>query len=102
MTRKNEIERATKEQSVKYKTKNSKELDETIAETIADRSGLQAELDAVLEYLQKIEEECIAKPESYAERASRREAELAGLKEALTILNSETAFIQRRALRGRV
>jgi len=104
MSQKNEIEKASKEQSIKYKGKESKELDQSIAENIADRSGVQAELDAVLEYLSKIEERCIAKAEAYSERVSRREAELAGLKEALTILGSETAFLQLkhgyRTLRG--
>merc|ERR1712060_314103 len=105
MTRRNEIDRATKEQDVKYKAKESKELDKTAAENTADRTNVQAELDAVLEYLAKIEEQCIAKPEAYAERARRREAEIAGLKEALQILESETALIQRltkkhRTLRG--
>merc|ERR1712228_810763 len=95
MSRNNEIERTAKEQSVKYKVKESKELDKSSAENAADRTGVQAELDAVLEYLAKIEEECIAKAETYAERARRHAAEIAGLKQALEILESETAFIQR-------
>merc|ERR1712242_663986 len=60
MSRNNEIERTAKEQSVKYKSKESKELDKSSAENAADRTGVQAELDAVLEYLAKIEEQCIA------------------------------------------
>merc|ERR1719436_2248773 len=60
-TKENEIEKVTKEQDVKYKTKESTELDKTVAETSSDRSGVQDELDAVLEYLKKIEEQCIAK-----------------------------------------
>merc|ERR1712217_655624 len=104
LTRKNEIDRSTKEQDVKYKTKESKELDKSTAESTADRTGVQAELDAILEYLAKIEEQCIAKPEAYSERVRRREAEIAGLKQALEILESETALLQRlkghRTLRG--
>merc|ERR1719270_1390082 len=104
LSRKNEIERTAKEQSVKYKSKESKELDKSAAENAADRTGVQAELDAILEYLAKIEEQCIAKAEPYAERTRRREAEIAGLKQALEILESETALIQRlkkhRKLRG--
>jgi len=104
MTRRNEIDRATKEQDVKYKVKESKGLDKTAGENRQDRTGVQAELDAILEYLAKIEEQCIAKPEAYSERAARREAEIAGLKQALSILESETALLQRlkkhRTLRG--
>merc|ERR1719273_445011 len=104
LSQKNEIEKATKEQGVAYKVKESKSLDKTTSENTADRSAVQAELDAILEYLAKIEEQCIAKPEAYSERVRRREAEIAGLKEALSILESETALLQRlkghRRLRG--
>jgi len=96
-TKENEIEKATKEQDVKYKVKESTELDATVAETSSDRSGVQAELDAVLEYLQKIEAQCIEKAETHAERKARFEAELAGLKQALQVLEEETAFVQKGA-----
>merc|ERR1719433_811415 len=93
-----------KEQDVKYKDKESKQLDESSAELSSDRSGVQAEMDAVQEYLTKIEGQCIAKAETYAARTERREAEIAGLKDALQILESETALVQRgrarRTLRG--
>merc|ERR1712113_1237897 len=102
----NEIERNAKEQEVKYKSSESNGLDKTSGELSADRSSVQAELDAVSDYLSKIESECIHKAETYANRTSRREAELAGLREALQILESETALIQQRAnrhtLRGRM
>jgi hypothetical protein len=106
VSKENEIEKTTKDQDVKYKTKESKELDKTAAELTSDRTGVQAELDAVLEYLSKIEEECIAKAETYEARKERRTAEIAGLKEAFEILESETALVQRKAshktLRGAV
>merc|ERR1711997_1411250 len=102
----NEIETNAKEQDVKYKQKESYDLDKTSGELSADRSGVQAELDAVADYYSKIESECIEKAETYASRTSRRDAEIAGLKEALQILESETALIQQRAnrhtLRGRM
>merc|ERR1719330_1817984 len=103
VTKENEIERATKEQDVKYKDKESKDLDKTSAELNSDLSQVQAELDAVQEYLTGIEGQCIAKAETYATRKERREAEIAGLREALQILESETALVQRsarRTLRG--
>jgi len=102
-TKENEIEKVTKEQDIKYKTEEATGLDKATAEATSDKAGVQEELDAVLEYLKGIEDRCIAKPESYEERVARRDAELAGLKEALTILESETSFLQfksKRTLRG--
>merc|ERR1711957_912276 len=103
-TKENEIEKTTKSQDVKYKAKESKELDKYAAEVKSDRSGVQDELDAVLEYLAKIEKRCIAVAETYEDRAARREAEIAGLKQALDILESETALVQssrkHRSFRG--
>merc|ERR1712176_901821 len=102
----NEIETNAKEQDVKYKSKESSDLDKTSGELTADRAGVQAELDAVLEYLSKIEAECTEKAETYANRKAGFEAEIAGLKEALQILESETALVQKRAsrhaLRGKI
>jgi len=98
-TKENEIEKTTKDQDVKYKVKESTELDKSAAETKSDRSGVQEELDVALEYLKKIEGECIAKAETHEERMARYQAEIAGLKEALQVLESETAFAQVRTSR---
>jgi len=102
-TKENEIEKTTKEQDVKYKTKEATGLDKSNAELTSDKENVEVELSAVNEYLKKIEDECIAKPETYEERKARREAEIAGLKEALTVLEEQTAFVQTkssRTLRG--
>merc|ERR1719410_1306085 len=102
ITKENEIEKTTKDQDVAYKLKESKQLDKESSDNSADRSAVQAELDAVLEYLAGMEAQCIAKPETYAERSRRRAAEIAGLKEALGILESETALVQRSEVHGRL
>jgi len=96
MSQENKVTKAMKEQDVKYKTQESKSLDKTIAEISADRENSNTELSAVLEYDSRIKDRCIAKPETYESRKGRREAEIKGLKEALSILEDETAFVQRR------
>merc|ERR1719353_2641448 len=86
MTQDNEIATTEKETAVKYKTKDQKETESA----------------PIVEYWDKLQPMCVAKPESYAERKKRREAEIAGLKEALRILEEEsgsTAFLQIRAIR---
>jgi len=99
-----EIDRVAKQQDVKHKTKEIKHLDKFSGELTNDRTGVQAELDAVNEYLSKIEGRCSGRAESYAARKAKREDELEGLKKALEILEGETALIQqhtmRHALRG--
>jgi len=102
-TKENEITKSTKEQDVKYKTKEFNGLDKGISEYSSDRSGVETELAAVNTYLSEIEGRCIAKAETYSERKERRAAEIAGLKDALTVLENETALIQKssRVLRLR-
>jgi len=95
VTQENKVIKTTKEQDVKYKTKEFTALDKEVAELTGDRDGAQTELDAVLEYYEKIKDRCIAKPEPYEERKRRREAEISGLKEALSILEGQ-AFLQQR------
>jgi len=104
LSKANEIEKATKSQDEKYKTKNAKGLDKETAETNGDKATTQQELDAVLEYYKNLKGRCVAKAESYGERVKRREAEIAGLKEALSILDGEAVLLQqtsKRMLRGK-
>jgi len=100
-TQENKVETATKEQDVKYKTQEFTALDKAITELSGDKDTASNELEAVLEYYAKIKERCIAKPETYEERKARREAEINGLKEALSILESEAAFMQRSRKGGK-
>jgi len=94
VSQENKVTTATKRQDIKYKTKEFTGLDKEIAELSSDRDSQTTELDAVLEYDTKIKAQCIAKPETYEERKKRREAEIAGLKEALEILEGQAVFLQ--------
>merc|ERR1719169_420937 len=94
-TQENKVTKSTKSQDAKYKTKEAAGLDKEIAELSGDRDTNNNELGAVMDYYAKIKERCVAKPESYEERKARREAEIEGLKEALSILENEAAFVQR-------
>merc|ERR1712014_311620 len=88
-TKDNAVTKAATEKDVEYKTKEHVGLDKRIAEASSDRTGVSTELDAVKEYLKKLDSMCIVQPDTYAERKRRRDAELAGCKEALEILESE-------------
>merc|ERR1719410_2432406 len=95
-TQENKVTKTIKDQDVKYNTQRFQTLDKEIAELSGDRETTDSELSAVLDYYEKIKGRCIAKPESYESRKARRAAEIQGLKEALAILQDETAFVQRR------
>merc|ERR1711907_508416 len=95
-TEENKITTSTLEQDVKYKTQEFKGLDKNIAELSSDRETTNTELAGVNEYYGKLKDRCVAKPESYEERKKRREAEIDGLKEALSVLESEVAFVQHK------
>jgi len=104
ITQENKVSKTTKDQDVKYKTQEFKSLDKEISELTGDKDTLSTELGAVNEYYSKLRERCVAKPESYEDRKARREAEINGLKEALQVLEEETAFVQRKrkGLRGHI
>merc|ERR1719502_701292 len=92
----NKASKAAKEAEVKASMSEIKSL--TV--TLEDNGMTQKELDAVLEYIDKLKPQCEEKVMSYAEKKARREAEIAGLKEALEILSSEIALLQQgRSLR---
>merc|ERR1719217_1399116 len=98
-----ELSTTSKSQDVKYKTKEAAGLDKAVSELSTDLSAVSEELAAVNSSLDKLHKMCDAKTEPYAERKARREAEIAGLEEALTILESETMLIQKttkHTLRG--
>merc|ERR1719454_1085896 len=95
ITQENKVSTAMKTTAVDANTKRKAELKKYVAEVTSDIDGEQTELDAVNEYYDKLKPACIAKPEPYAERKKRREAEIAGLKEALSILEglSDDSFL---------
>lgn len=94
-SKENELTNSMKEQDVKYKTEEYHGLDKAVAEAASDREGVQAELAALSQYKEKLQGMCVEKAEPYAERAARREAEVAGLKQALEILSGEAVLLQR-------
>lgn len=94
-TQANKVSKAMQESDVQYKTKEFKHLDKSLTDLSSDKDTSSTELSAVLEYYSKLKGRCIAKPVTYGERKARREAEVAGLKDALQVLEEETSFTQR-------
>jgi len=102
-TKENEITTTAKNQDVKYKSQEITGLTKSLEETSNDKSGVQTEQDAVLAYLESLHKQCDEVAEPYEVTKARREKEIAGLKEALSILEGEAVLFQegsRRSLRG--
>jgi septal ring factor EnvC (AmiA/AmiB activator) len=102
-TKANKVARKQKETSIKYTKKEISRTETSLSEQRDDMDAEQGELDGVLEYLAKVNKRCIAKPETYEQRVAKRQAEIDGLRNALKILQDETAgsdsFLAVRATR---
>jgi hypothetical protein len=103
VTHETKVDSAMKGADVKYQEKERAGLEKQVADLKEDREGEQAELDAVTEYFARVRPGCTTKPMTYAERKQRRESEISGLKEALSILEAEapegSAFLAIRTAR---
>merc|ERR1719160_1274878 len=100
LTQENAVTKATKAGDIKGKTSEVKQIEVALGNYKENKATTTEELDAVLAYLDKLKPRCETKVMSYAEKKAKREQEIAGLKEALTILSGE-AFLQVKAsLRG--
>merc|ERR1719333_162142 len=103
LTDENKISKASKETEAKGKESEVKSLTVQLGHSKEDHASVSKELDAVLAYLDKLKPECESKAMSYEERKAAREAEIAGLKEALEILSGQgMALTQVRSHRVRV
>jgi len=98
------LAKATKEVDSKAKQSELKTLKTALANYNEDKEGVSAELEAVLAYLDKLKPQCETQVETYAQRKANREAEIVGLKDALSILSDSAgvALVQREAVHRHV
>jgi len=96
MMQEGKVSKAEKSASIKAKQGEVARLGELIGDLKSDVEGSGNELDATLSYLEKLKGMCEHKPQSFADRAAARQAEIEGLHQALEILENETAafFLQ--------
>jgi chromosome segregation ATPase len=85
----NKISKAAKAAEVKASLSEIKSLTSNIHDTKEDIDMTSKELSAVEAYLEELKPQCEEKTMSYAEKKAKREAEIEGLKEALSILYGE-------------
>jgi chromosome segregation ATPase len=88
LTKQNTVTKAANSEEVKGKEAKVKSEETALLNYKEDFATTGKELDAVLSYLDKLKPQCETKVMTYAERVAKREAEIAGLKEALEILSA--------------
>jgi len=92
-TEENKVSKATKMADSKAKQSEIKSLTVELGHAKEDHASTSTELDAVNAYIDKLRPQCEEKAMSYEEKKAAREAEIAGLKDALEIL-SGTGLLQ--------
>merc|ERR1719389_1420471 len=80
------VDKATKSADMKHKGEMKVKAESALQTAKKDLEGVTSELDAAMEYYEKLKPSCVDAGESYEERVARREAEIQSLKEALKIL----------------
>merc|ERR1719160_2319133 len=98
LTQENKVGKAEKTADVEGKENEMKALEVAVGNYKENKATTTQELDAVLTYLDKLKPQCETKALSYTERKAKRDEEIEGLKEALTLLSGD-GFIQ-TSLRG--
>jgi len=91
LTQENKKERAVKNKTVTSIGTEVARIEKKNAEFTGDRTETQQELDALLEYFEKLKKQCVAQPESYHDRVARRKREIGGLEQALNMLMGQDA-----------
>merc|ERR1719207_263291 len=86
----NKVTLSTKEAEIKGAESQIKALDVSLKDGSADLKMVNKEKAAVEEYIAKLKPQCEGRVVPYEERKAKRDAEIAGLKEGLAILEAES------------
>merc|ERR1719387_1911622 len=86
LTQQNKVSKTSKLTEAKEKKSEAKTVEMNLLNYKEDYDSTLKEVDAVHSYLDKLKPQCETKVMTYEERKAKREQEIGGLKEALTIL----------------
>lgn len=84
-----EVDKAAKTKDIEIKQNQKEEDEKALHQAKVDLEGTQKELDAALQYFDKLKPSCVDADVSYEDRVERRKDEIESLQEALKILNGE-------------
>merc|ERR1719161_171853 len=93
------VAKAAKSAEIKAAKSEVKSLTVAIKNIGEDHKLASNELASILEYISKLKPQCEGRTVSYADRKAKRDAEIQGLKEALSIIEKDApaSFLQIRA-----
>lgn len=101
MMNEHKVAKASKEAEIKGSQSEVKSLTTSVHQFGGDYKMATKEMGAIMEYVEKLKPQCHSRTVPYAEAKAKREAEISGLKEALSILEEESpagafSFLQKR------
>jgi len=93
------VSKASKNAEIKASESEVKSLAVAVNNIGEDHKLATNELSSIMEYISKLKPQCEGRTVSYAERKARRDAEIQGLKDALSIIEKDapSSFLQLRA-----
>merc|ERR1719506_2264358 len=86
----NKVALSTKEAEIKGAESQVKSLDVSLHDNGGDLKMANKEKGAIQDYVDKLKPQCEGRVVPYAERKAKMDAEIAGLKEGLAILEEES------------
>merc|ERR1719161_2476714 len=84
-----QVDKAAKTKDIAHKEGKKQNSEQMLQVAKGDLDGTQKELDAALQYYDKLKPSCVDAGESYEDRVARRKEEIESLQEALKILDGE-------------
>jgi hypothetical protein len=84
-----EKDKAVKEKEKRHNGFEKVRTERALNQSKKDLAATQAELDAALEYYEKLKPQCVDNGLSYEDRVAKRKAEILSLQEALKVLSGE-------------
>merc|ERR1719378_880462 len=82
-------DKEAKEKEARHKGFDQVRTERALKQAQKDLKATQEELDAALDYYDKLKPQCVDSGLSYADRVAKREAEIKSLQEALQVLSGE-------------
>jgi len=83
------VDKTSKSKDIEHKSSKKQDEEEALVVKKEDLEGTEKEMDAALQYYDKLKPDCVDAGDSYEDRVARRKEEIESLQDALRILNGE-------------